>query len=176
MTNGYHCCSECCSAYCHSCTSNCNSKGVCTESCTTYCCAHMCCSSTNNLKCTLICPIYGTVVLGVTFEANGDEINSSISTDFADDLSSAQSFYDKYSVGTEFVCHYNPENPYEVIIDPTYTTWKWVLTSFAIAGVLVFLIAVAVLCCIEIYKYTNGCQLIRSKFNDIEMLASKEPS
>jgi hypothetical protein len=151
--NGYKCCSECCSMYSTSCTEDCDSKGRCTEDCSTYCSLYVCCQSTSSLDCTLTCPIHATVTLGVTFYASKKFINSSIVTDCGTDLPGANRFYTKYGVDTIFTCHYDPNNPMNVIIDPKYTTWKWVLSAFPMVVLLSFIIFVVVMMCRCMCKY-----------------------
>jgi hypothetical protein len=46
-----------------------------------------------------------------------------------------------WAVGNEFTCWYNPDNYNEVLFSIGYTTWKWVLTAFPTAFLLLTCIA-----------------------------------
>eukprot|EP00128_Syssomonas_multiformis_P009347 Colp12_sorted_trinity150504_noHs@649 len=137
--DGYECCSECCST-CTSCSTSC-SKGSCSTSCSSYTCNCFCCSSVSERYCSVVCPTCYAVTLYLQFLVNNStRINTMYVDDTGEDFAGAQRFYSRYEVNSTTPCFYNPDNPSDVVLDKSYTAWKWVLFSFPAFFLLVSLI------------------------------------
>ncbi|KAJ7205009.1 hypothetical protein GGX14DRAFT_368356 [Mycena pura] len=146
---GYYCCSTCCST-CTSCTSICSGNPPsCSESCTDYTCDCYCCSSTNNLYCTLSCPICYNVNLQLLYSSrDGNKHNVSYVQDFSKDVSKANNFFTSHTTNSTSFCYYNPANEAQVLFDVSFTKWKWAITSifgilplFVTLGLFVYFLA-----------------------------------
>jgi hypothetical protein len=103
-------------------------------------CKNICCVFTTKLQCSLSCLIFSKIIIGVSFNVGNISVDSQIETQFNNDLASSHAFYVKYSTGLQFRCQYDTSNHSNVIIDPGYTTWKWIVTGIAMACVLTCLI------------------------------------
>ena len=110
--------------------STCNDGYKCCTQCKTNCCKF-----TTKLQCSLSCLVFSKITIGVSFVAVNVTVNSQIETDFNNDLSAMNTFNVQYATGSQFVCQYDPSNNTNVIIDPEYTKWKWIVTSIASACV-----------------------------------------
>ncbi|KAJ6582329.1 hypothetical protein B0H19DRAFT_1118053 [Mycena capillaripes] len=136
---GYYCCATCCST-CTSCTSSCSGNPpTCSQSCTTYTCNCYCCSSTNDLYCTLSCPICYNVDLQLSYSSrDGVTHNVSYVQDFSKDVNKADNFFNQHTTNSTSFCYYNPANENQVLFDVSFTKWKWAIT--AVFGMLPLLI------------------------------------
>ncbi|KAJ7478451.1 hypothetical protein FB451DRAFT_1242037 [Mycena latifolia] len=136
---GYYCCNTCCQT-CTSCTSTCSGNPqTCTQSCTNYSCNCYCCSSSNDLYCTLSCPVCYNVDLQLRYASrDGEAHNVSYVQDFSKDVNRADDFLNRHITNSTSFCYYNPANEAQVLFDVSFTAWKWAVT--AIFGMLPLLI------------------------------------
>ncbi|KAJ7578415.1 hypothetical protein C8J56DRAFT_1030818 [Mycena floridula] len=131
---GYFCCSECCST-CTSCSTSCSGSGAsqsCSQTCTSYSCNCYCCDSTDHRKCTLQCPTCYSVNLAVTYSpyhSNVIQSNVTYSQDFGQDSVKANAFLASHPVDSRTKCYYNPKNLAQVLLDVSFTAWKWAVTA-----------------------------------------------
>ncbi|KAJ7744124.1 hypothetical protein B0H16DRAFT_1889710 [Mycena metata] len=118
------------------------SNGSCTESCTTYQCNCYCCSSTNDLYCTLSCPICYDVDLKVNYASrDGVSHNVSYTQDFKKDVNKADSFFGGHTTNSTGFCYYNPKDETQILFDVNFTPWKWAV--FALFGALPLFVALS---------------------------------
>ncbi|KAJ7657272.1 hypothetical protein DFH06DRAFT_1197842 [Mycena polygramma] len=142
---GYYCCSTCCQT-CQSCTTSCSgSPSVCTQSCTSYSCNCYCCSSSNDLYCTLSCPICYNVDVQLSYSSRDGQLHPNVSytQDFKKDVNSADNFLNQHLANSTSFCYYNPKDENQVLFNVGFTKWKWAVT--AIFGIFPLFIALALL-------------------------------
>ncbi|KAJ7152540.1 hypothetical protein C8R46DRAFT_1121469 [Mycena filopes] len=104
------------------------SNGSCTQSCTSYQCNCYCCSSTNDLYCTLSCPICYDVDLQVSYSSRDGVSHNNVDK--------ADSFFGSHTTNSTSFCYYNPK---DILFNVGFTAWKWGV--FAAFGALPLLIA-----------------------------------
>ncbi|KAJ6564088.1 hypothetical protein B0H19DRAFT_1140313 [Mycena capillaripes] len=150
---GYYCCTRCCQT-CKSCTTSCK-KGVCSQSCNSYPCNFSCCSESTHLSCTLSCPICYTVSLQLRYSSrDGKEHNISYAQDFSKDADKADAFFNRHMTNSTSNCWYNPANDAQVLLDISFTVWKWVVTS--IFGILPLTITLGSIACYLVWKFAES--------------------
>lgn len=133
---GYKCCYHHCNT-CSSCSTN--TKGRTT--CNYYPCMCNCISWESNSFGMLRCDICYTGILRLNYTENGNDMSSQFIKDFEDSLTRAEDFAKTYMVGRTTSCFYDARQPSIVILDTSYSKWKWALTgSFMALVVLPFFI------------------------------------
>jgi len=130
---GYRCCNQCCDI-CQSCTQSCSGSGSrksCTTSCMPYSCNCVCCSWTSHLACTLSCPTCYSVNLSVTYTPWGssEKYNAGYHQEFSGDSNSANAFLHSHMTNSTTRCYYDPKHSDQVLLDVSFTTWKWVISA-----------------------------------------------
>jgi len=155
---GSYCCNTCCQT-CSKCTNSCSGKH-CTTSCSTYSCNCYCCDSTNDLYCTLTCPTCYSVDLSLSYTtwSGTKEDNVPYTQDFGKDQNGAQGFFDTHGVNSSAVCHYNPKDADQVLLNVGFTKWKWAISAvFGMTPLLVVILVFSVFgCCIPCWKNLRG--------------------
>lgn len=124
--NGDYCCNTCCST-CQICSSSTSSNSCFSTVCNCYCCDKI-----SNQKCQIYCSTCYLTILFVTYSTDIGITNSTITRDFGTNLNDAQIYISQYAVNNEVRCYYNPDNYQDVILDKSYSTWKWILVAFPI--------------------------------------------
>ncbi|KAJ6527505.1 hypothetical protein B0H19DRAFT_1196135 [Mycena capillaripes] len=136
---GYYCCNRCCQT-CKSCTTSCNCS---------------CCSESTHLSCTLSCPVCYTVDLQIHYSSrDGKEHDVSYVQDFSKDADKADEFFGRHMTNSTSKCWYNPANEAQVLLDISFTVWKWVVTS--IFGILPLIITLGSIACYIVWKFAES--------------------
>eukprot|EP00455_Lapot_gusevi_P015685 TRINITY_DN1796_c0_g1_i10.p1 TRINITY_DN1796_c0_g1~~TRINITY_DN1796_c0_g1_i10.p1 ORF type:complete len:448 (-),score=115.52 TRINITY_DN1796_c0_g1_i10:217-1560(-) len=142
--NGYSCCSTCCST-CTSCSTSCSGSGsqrTCRQSCSNYPCNCYCCLSVSNLKCYASCPRCYKVIREVDYSDKSNiPRHATLVEDFGKNQGAAINAYNQYPFNTTLPCWYDPDDYNSVVFQRGYAWWKWFLTSFPSATLLLFLCA-----------------------------------
>jgi hypothetical protein len=89
------------------------------------------------------------------FKGNGNKlINVSITTNFNGDLHKAESYINKFAIGQETDCWYDPDNNINVSFNINFTQWKMGIMGF-FAAVCIFLCILFILLIMR-DRYDNG--------------------